>query len=321
MKIFLKIVAALVIVLIFLVVGVYAWATFASNQKLARTFQAHTVDFPIPFPLSDAEAASVPEPERARAALARAVERGRHLVESRYVCVECHGKNFAGGTMVDAFPMGTILGPNITSGRGSRAVNYRAADWDHIVRHGILPDGHPAAMPSEDFQLMSDQELSDVVSYIRSVPPVDNEVPRVSLGPLGKVLVASGQLPLAADRIREHLAPHPLAPPAAETTPEFGRHLAGICTGCHRENLAGGPIVGGDPGWVPARNLTPHADGLASWTYEQFAKTMREGKRPDGTPLQPPMSFVMPYANRMTEVELQAIWTYLRTVPPQATNK
>ena len=92
--------------------------------------------------------------------------------------------------MVDAFPIGTLLGPNITTGRGSRAANYRAADWDRIVRHGILSDGRPAAMPSEEFQLMSDQELSDIVTYIRSVPPVDNEVPRISLGPLGKVLVA-----------------------------------------------------------------------------------------------------------------------------------
>ena len=54
---------------------------------------------------------------------------------------------------------------------------------------------------------MSDQELSDIVTYIRSVPPVDNEVPGVALGPLGKVLVATGQLPLAVERIREHQRP------------------------------------------------------------------------------------------------------------------
>jgi mono/diheme cytochrome c family protein len=223
--------------------------------------------------------------------------------------------------MVDAFPMGTILGPNITAGRGSRITNYRPTDWDRIVRHGILPDGRPAAMPSEDFQLMSDQELSDIVAYIRSVAPVDNAVPSPAYGPLGKFLIATGQLPIAVERIPEHHAAHASTPPPAATTTEFGRHLAGICTGCHRENLAGGPIVGGDPAWVPARNLTPHPEGLASWTYDQFTTSMREGKRPDGTPLQPPMSFVMPYAQQMTAVELQALWTYLRTVPGLPTNK
>ncbi len=143
----------------------------------------------------------------------------------------------------------------------------------------------------------------------------------MALGPLGKVLVATGQMPIAVERIRDHNAPHAIAPPEAGATAEFGRHLTAICTGCHRENLAGGPIVGGDPAWVPARNITPHTEGLGSWTYEQFAKTMREGTRPDGTPVQPPMSFVMPYANRMTDVEMQAIWTYLRTVPAQPTNQ
>jgi mono/diheme cytochrome c family protein len=321
MKTLLKIIGALVLILVLVVAGVYIWATIATNRRLAQTYQAHTVDFPIPFPLSEIDAATVPEAERSQTALTRAIERGQHLVQSRYACVECHGQNFGGGTMIDAFPIGTLLGPNITTGRGGKIMNYRAADWDHIVRHGILPDGRPASMPSEDFQRMSDQELSDIVAYIQSVPAVDNEVPRPSFGPLGTYLVATGQLPLAADRIAEHNAPHAVAPPGAGATAEFGRHLAGVCIGCHRENLAGGPIAGGDPAWVPARNLTSHAEGLGSWTYEQFAVTMRDGKRPDGTPLKPPMTVVMPYANRMTDTELQAIWAYLQSVPAHPTNQ
>jgi mono/diheme cytochrome c family protein len=170
-------------------------------------------------------------------------------------------------------------------------------------------------MPSEDFQRMSDEELSDIVAYIRSQPPVDNLVPPVSLGPLGKVLVATGQLPLSADRIPSHDAPHALLPPTAEASAEFGAHLAGICAGCHGEDLSGGPIPGAPPNWVPARNLTPHADGLAGWTYDQFTRAMREGVRPDGSPLQEPMTLITPYALNMTEVELQALWAYLQSVP------
>jgi hypothetical protein len=99
---------------------------------------------------------------------------------------------------------------------------------------------------------------------------------------------------------------------------EFGRHLAGICTGCHTENFAGGPIVGGDPSWVPARNLTPHESALGSWSYEDFARVMLEGVRPDGEAIQLPMTLILPYAQQMTEVELQALWTYLQSVPPIA---
>jgi cytochrome c553 len=320
MKKLLKILAALVVLLLVVAGAAYAWASIASNRKLTQTYQVHSVDFPVPFPLSDADAAAVAEADRPRVARERAVERGRHLMQARYACSECHGKNLAGGTMIDAPIMGRIFGPNLTGGRGSRTATYRPADWDRIVRHGVLPDGRPASMPSEDFQLMSDQELSDIVAYITSLPPVDNEVPAPAWGPIGKMLIATGKLPLAA----EHLAAggaHPVSPPPTAVSVEFGKHMAATCMGCHSANFAGGPIVGGDPSWPPARNLTPHADGLANWTYAQFDTAMRQGVRPDGTPLKPPMTFITPYAKNVTEVEMQALWTFLQSLPPTATNK
>ena len=112
--------------------------------------------------------------------------------------------------------------------------------------------------------------------------------------PIGKMLIATGKLPLAADRAVTNA--HPASPPPTAASVEFGRHISGVCMGCHRENYAGGPIVGGDPSWAPARNLTPGPDGLASWSYEQFVKAMREGVRPDGTPVKPPMTLITPYA-------------------------
>jgi cytochrome c553 len=319
MKKLLKILAVILAILILIVIGGYVWATMATNSARSQTFSVHAYDLPIPFPLSETEAAGLGESERSLRAGDLAIERGRHLVESRYVCTECHGTNFGGGTMIDAFPIGTLLGPNITTGKGSRAVSYTPADWDRIVRHGVKPDGRPAVMPSEDFKLMSDQELSDVVSYIRSRPPVDNEVAAPSFGPLGKFLVATGQIRLSASVIDTHQGTHVKQPPATAATAEFGKHIAAICVGCHRENLAGGPIVGGDPSWAPARNLTPHADGLGKATYEQFVKAMREGIRSDGQPLKPPMNALMPYAQKMTDVEMQAVWAYLRSVPAAPT--
>ena len=315
MKLLLKILVALVAVVFVLAVGVYVWATIATNRVLGRTIETHRVDFPIPAPLSAEDAAGLEPDARQALAASRGVERGRHLVQSRYVCVECHGANFGGGVMIDAFPIGSFLGPNLTTGRGSRTLDYTPADWDRIVRHGVLPDGRPAAMPSEDFQMMSDQELADIVGYIRTFPPVDNEVPASSLGPLGKVLLATGQMHVSADRITSHSAAHAPRPPETEATADFGRHLSGICMGCHKPDFSGGPVPGGDPAWPPARNLTPHPAALGSWTYEQFARAMRDGVRPDGTRLLPPMDIVANYTRNMTDVEMQALWAYFRTVP------
>jgi mono/diheme cytochrome c family protein len=318
MKTLLKILGAIVIVLLLLIAGVYGWASFTAKRALSKTYAAHAVDFPVPFPLTAEEIAKEGFDAKAAdsAAMARAIERGGHLLASRYACGECHGKNFAGGTMVDAFPLGRLLGPNLTLGKGSRTLNYTANFWDHIVRHGILPDGRPAVMPSEDFQKMSDQELSDIVAFIRSKPAVDTTVPKSSFGPLGRVLIATGQLTPSASRIASHDAPHEALPPAPVADAAFGAHLAGTCTGCHGANLAGGPIPGGDPKWPPARNLTPHASGTGAWTFEEFRAVMTSGVRRDGSVLKMPMTIVVPYAQNMTEAELGALWAYLRSLPP-----
>jgi cytochrome c553 len=313
----LKIALAALALLLILLGGGYGWASLKVRALRSRTVETHRVDYPIPFPLSEAELAELDAAEDPGvAALSRAIERGRHLVTSRYACGECHGQSFGGGVMIDDPMIGRLLGPNITAGQGSRTRSYAPADWDRAVRHGVLADGRPSAMPAEDFQLMSDQELSDIVAYIRSMPPVDNEVQPVRLGPLGTVLIAAGQLPFAADLIRSHSDTHALLPPATEVSVEFGRHMAGICTGCHRADFTGGPIPGGDPSWVPAKNLTPHQDGLAGWTYDDFETALRGGRRPDGTELRMPMTLILPYAANVTDVEMRALWTYLQSLPP-----
>jgi mono/diheme cytochrome c family protein len=320
MKKVLKVLGSVVALLVLMAVGFYVWAGMRVTDLRARTIATHAVAFPVPFPLTAAETDALPAPEDAdSAALARAVESGRHLLESRYVCTECHGANLGGGTMIDDPAIGTLFGPNITQGRGSVVLDYGPADWDRAVRHGVAPSGRPTLMPAQDFQLMSDQELSDLLAYIRTLPPVDNEVAPIRVGPIGRVLVATGQIPFAADIIPSHAAPHSTRPPEDAASVDFGRHLSGVCVGCHRADLSGGPIVGGDPSWPPAGNLTSHADGLAAWSYDDFVRAMRAAKKPDGSDLLPPMAAVTNFTRNMTDTELQAIWLYLESLPPTAT--
>jgi mono/diheme cytochrome c family protein len=313
----LKIAGIVLAGLILVAIGLYLWASMAAHRKLARTYQAHTAEFPIPFPLAPDEVArrKLSAAGADSAAREAALARGQHLVTSRYTCMGCHGANFAGGTMIDAAPIGRILGPNLTGGQGGRTAGFKASDFDRIVRHGIKPDGRPALMPSKDFRLMSDQELSDIIVYLRSQPPVDHIVPAPTLGPVGKILLATGKFTLSADIIAAEAPPHPVTPPPTAATVEFGRHLATTCTGCHGENLAGGPIVGGDPSWPPAANLTPDSTGIGGWSFEQFATALEQGTRPDGRKLLPPMADVVVFARNLTEVEREALWKYLRSLP------
>jgi mono/diheme cytochrome c family protein len=314
-----KIILALLVVLLLFVCGGYGWAAVTAAGARSRLIETHRIDFPIPFPLTEEERAELaPGEDPAAAALARAIERGRHLVESRYVCGDCHGTNFAGGVMIDDPMIGRALGPNLTGGRGSRIDRFTPADWDRAVRHGVSLEGRPMVMPAVDSQLMSDQELSDIIAFLRTQPAVDNEVAPVRFGPLGTVLVATKALPFSVDAIPSHAAPHAAFPPATEVSVEFGRHIAGVCTGCHGATFVGGPIPGAPPAWAPARNLTPHADALGNWTYEDFVAALRDGIRPDGTALREPMTFIIPYTRNQLEVEVEALWMYLRSLPPVA---
>jgi hypothetical protein len=102
--------------------------------------------------------------------------------------------------------------------------------------------------------------------------------------------------------------------PAPGRTVEYGSYLARLCTGCHGESFAGGPIPGAPPEMGVPLNLTPHETGLAGWTEEQFRTVLREGRTPSGHQIDPAQ---MPYPTmgRMTDDEIGALFMFLQQVP------
>jgi cytochrome c5 len=284
--------------------SLFAVASVKASARLGRKFETHRIELPLP--------------DRADAA---AVARGKHLVEARYGCNVCHGKDLAGGVMIDDPALGAVRGPNLTAGKGGRTAGYTMAEWDRIVRHGVKPDGSPAVMPSEDFFKMSDAELSDIVAYVRSVPAVDAAVPAPSFGPIGKVLLAAGKFPISAELSGSSASTHASRPPEVEDSSAFGAHLAATCTTCHRANLAGGPLPFGPPDWPHAANLTQHASGLRAYAFEDFERALTQGLRKNGEKLREPMAGVVLGTKAMTTTERKALWTYLRSVPAQPTNE
>jgi mono/diheme cytochrome c family protein len=148
------------------------------------------------------------------------------------------------------------------------------------------------------------------------VPPSDNVVPDSKISFLGRTLLVGGALPLLpAERI-DHAAPSPAAVPAGATK-EYGAYIARIaCKGCHGPAFAGGPVEAGDPSWPPASNLTVSGP-TKNWNEADFLRLMRTGRRPDSVPV----NVAMPWKNagRMTDEELHAVWTYLRSLPGRPT--
>jgi mono/diheme cytochrome c family protein len=169
-------------------------------------------------------------------------------------------------------------------------------------------------MPADDYAPMSDADVGALIAYIRSLPPVDSQLPPSQIRPLGQILLGAGLLPSFPAELIDHQAKREAVPPGV--TAEYGRYLAmtGGCTGCHGPGLSGGPIPGVPPDFPPARNITP--TGIGNWTDADFFRALREGKRPDGSAIDTFMPWMA--TRQMTDDEIKALLTYLRTVPPRA---
>lgn len=249
---------------------------------------------------------------------AAGIEEGARLMIIRG-CIDCHGADFGGQVLIDDPALGTFHTANLTSGAGSATAQYSVEDWDRAIRHGIKPDGKGVMiMPSNEFSVLSDEQLGQMIAYLQTVPPVDREHPKPKLGMLGRVLFVAGQIPLLPAAAIDHTATHPVSlPPTASV--EYGAYLVTTCIGCHQPNLAGGPVPGAAPGDPLSANLTP-AGPLANWTLEDFRTVLRNGVTPEGTALNPEV-MPWPLMQHMTDTEIEAIWLYLNSLPPTASAK
>lgn len=240
-----------------------------------------------------------------------AASRGAHLAQIRF-CADCHGADLAGRVMIDEPAVGRIASANLTNGRPGGALTD--ADWERAVRHGVRRDGSPLVfMPSHEFAELADDDLGAIVAHARRLPASSSATPATTAGPVLRALDLAGQVQLHAAALVDHDRPH-RARFDAEPTVAYGRYLASTCRGCHGATLSGGPVPGAPPEWKPAANLTPA--GLGHYQEADFARVLRTGRRPDGSAV----DSIMPwrYTQALDDVEVRALWDFLRSVPPRA---
>jgi mono/diheme cytochrome c family protein len=249
-------------------------------------------------------------------------EMGKVIVEGIAACGNCHSPRDASGALTGTdilsggvkmpLPGATVFSSNLTPDETGIG---RLSD-EQVARavRGIRGDGtfvgppHPAYW----YQGIVEQDMQAIVAYLRSLPPVKRQVP-----PPQYAAQASAPAPLAATY-------------SADKADQvgYGRYLVepvGHCMNCHagkvlhrvtEEDLekrlgSGGKAFG--PGIV-ARNITPHETGLKDWSDADIEKAIRDGVRPDGTKLKPPMPYAF-YKN-IPEEDMKAIITYLRALKP-----
>ena len=242
-----------------LVVLIVVLVVLGTTLRLNKTYDIQVDAIPIP---TDAES----------------VARGRHIVESYGLCVECHGDDLGGDILEEDPVFGKLAPSNLTSGLGGKGGEYTDIDFVRAIRHGIGTDGKPLViMPSQHFYELSDDDLGAIVAYLKSLPPVDNEDANTSLGPLGRIIALFDSEILPAREI-DHEAARP-ATPAVGVTKEYGDYLTMMCSVCHGEHLSGGDVPGErDAPQAPNLTLLPRA----GWSEQDFFTALRTGVNTSG---------------------------------------
>ena len=253
------------------------------------------------------------------------LERGAYLMESVAACPVCHTPWDENGQLADRHLAGglvleeewyTAYASNITPDPETGIGAWSDEQIITAIREGKRPDGSiiGPAMPIMLYRGISDRDAQAIVAYLRSIPPIRNEVP-----------ASEYHIALPAD----------YGPPLGEV-PEvayydlaaYGAYLAGPianCIDCHTplvdgwrdyENAlgAGGHEMRGPWGETTARNITPDwKTGLGRWNSRKMRTAITKGLRPDGDELGPPMPYAR-YAT-MDRQDLSAILAYVRSLP------
>ncbi|OOG76838.1 c-type cytochrome [Algoriphagus sp. A40] len=268
------------------------------------------------------------------------IERGAYLANHVTVCMDCHstrdfsefsgppapGTLGAGGDRFDhsmGLP-GVFYAKNITPHGIS---DYTDGELFRLITTGVTNDGRPMfpLMPYAYYGKMDQEDIYDIIAYIRSLPAVESEIPDSKADfPVNLILRTipkNGEMTVKPD-------------PTDQVA--YGAYLvnASGCIECHTQVSPQGVIIpelafsGGrsfpfpDGSMVTSSNITQCPDtGLGHWDEATFVARFKQYA--DSGYVNPkvgPGEFntIMPWTmySGMKEEDLKAIFAYLKTIEP-----
>src|SRR5450755_6930 len=217
------------------------------------------------------------------------LERGKYIATALSGCIYCHsphdwkapgtpytaGMDFAGEVEPYADLPGRIVAPNLTPDKETGVGNWTDDELARAIREGIGHDGRALfpIMPYTHFREMSDEDVASVVVFLRTVPPVHNELPKPEIIFPVKYLIRNAPLPIT----------EPVPDVTVDAGPvKYGAHLVKLagCGDCHTSQIQGQTVPGIDfaggqpfPGpWpmVASANITPDSTGISGYTDDSF---------------------------------------------------
>ena len=261
------------------------------------------------------------------------IARGRYLAFGPAHCSGCHSPQsnqekinsgeklpLMGGFEFD-LPIGKIYSRNITPDDETGIGKLPDSVIARSLRYGVGRDGR-ALFDFMPFHNLSDEDLSAVISFLRSQAPVKNDVSPNHFNFMGKAVRAFLIKPVGPDGEVSHSV-------TPDTTAEYGKYLAHYitnCRGCHtNRSLMTGAYTGPDfagglklesstekGSYTVTPNLTPDPETgrITYWTEEQFVNRFRQKK------LIAISDMPWDQFRNISDNDLKAIYHYLKSLKP-----
>lgn len=258
------------------------------------------------------------------------LERGKYLTEAAD-CVVCHtapgGKEYAGG-FAFKLPFGTMYSTNITPDPETGIGKYTDQEFLDAMHRGVRRDGarlYPA-MPYTSYTFVTDADALAIKAYLFSLAPV-RAVP-----PANTLLFPFNQR-WAMTFWSLVFNPDTRFRPDVSQSLKWNRgaYLAEAlahCGECHtprnigfaldnRRKFAGAPVAG----WH-ATDISSDKAGLGSWTDADISTYLAAGHVLGHGTASGPMGEAVDHSfSKMTKADVEAMVTFLRSVPPSMSSE
>jgi mono/diheme cytochrome c family protein len=262
------------------------------------------------------------------------IERGRALV-TLADCKACHtargGRAFAGNRAIPT-AFGTFFSPNITPDPETGIGRWTEQDFWRALHEGRSPDGtllYPA-FPYPSYTRISRRDASAMFVYLQSLPPV-----RAASSPHEIDFPYNQRFLLAVWR-RLYFKPGVYVvdndATAAWNRGAYLVEAVAHCGTCHEaRNWLGAPSTRNGPAggfvltwYAPALN-DPREAGLSNWSEEDIVALLKAGRTsghqgaaPRASTLGPMAEVVFESLQHTPDADLQAMATYLKSLPAAA---
>jgi mono/diheme cytochrome c family protein len=258
------------------------------------------------------------------------IEKGRYLVTAAD-CTGCHTipgnhQPFAGGRAIET-PFGNITSPNITPDRDTGIGAWSDDAFDAALRKGVRPDGsrlYPA-MPYTSYTKMSRDDVIAIRAYLNTVTPVRHSVVTNTL-PFPFNIRAAMRAWDWMYFTEGEFKPDP------NQSSEWNRGAFLVqgpshCGACHTPKT----FLGGDKtseylrgsklqGWFAPDITNSNGRGVGGWSADDVVTYLKTGHNRISAATGPMAEEVTLSSSKMTDNDLKAIATYLKSVPGQRDN-